>query len=140
MDTKVLNAAKHYRKRPSILVCEDDEGILDVITIILSEKGYAVTPLARSEEIYRHIAKDRPDLIFLDLWMPGLSGEDITLALKKDTSTRDIPVIIISANKDTAKIAKRSGADAYLPKPFDIADLEQIVERFIAPRGSLVAA
>lgn len=115
----------------NVLICEDDEGITDVAQIVLEGMGYQVTVQNDSTNIFNRIAEVKPNLILLDLWMPGLSGEEIARTLKANPSTRDIPIIIMSANKDTAQIATKAGANAFLAKPFDITALENLVEDFI---------
>jgi DNA-binding response OmpR family regulator len=117
-----------------ILICEDDEGIAEIVQIVLEGKGYKVVCLHDSRTVYTKIAEVKPDLVLLDLWMPGLSGEEIVRHLKANEITRPIPIIIISANRDTEKIAKQAGADAFLGKPFDLVVLENIVEGFLSNR------
>lgn len=114
-----------------ILICEDDEGITEVAQIVLETMGYEVMIQNDSTNIYTRVEEVKPDLILLDLWMPGLSGEEIAHHLKNQASTKHIPIIIMSANKDTAQIASQTGAEAFLPKPFDIVDLENIVEEVL---------
>jgi DNA-binding response OmpR family regulator len=114
-----------------VLICDDDEGILEVTRIILQSKGFQVETLSNSEMIYQKIDEFKPDLILLDLWMPVLSGEEITRTLKSDKNYSQIPIIIFSANKDTKKVAQEIGADDYLSKPFNIEELETIVEKNI---------
>lgn len=113
-----------------VLICDDDEGILDVIKIILEEKGYDVFILSKSEKVYETVDTFKPDVILLDLWMPGISGETITKELKKTSKTKMIPIIIVSANKDTIKIAKELEADDFLCKPFNIDRLEEMVDKY----------
>ena len=115
-----------------VLICEDDEGITEIVQIVLESSGYKVVVDSDSTNIYQRILEIKPDLILLDLWMPGLNGEEITILLKADPQTRRIPIIIMSANTDTAQIAKQAGAEAFLAKPFDIVALENIVETYIA--------
>lgn len=117
--------------KKTILVCDDDDGILDVVTIILNEMGYKVIALCDSEEVLTFVEHSPPDLILLDLWMPNISGEELTVKLKKNIKSQLIPIIIISASKDTEKIASDSGADDCLIKPFDIEELENMVKKYI---------
>ncbi|HEX2914523.1 MAG TPA: response regulator [Chloroflexia bacterium] len=114
-------------KDKSVLICEDDEGIIDVAQIVLEEMGYTVIVQNDSTNIFARIEEVQPHLILLDLWMPGLSGAEITRRLKADARTQFIPIIIMSANRDTARIAQEAGADAFLAKPFDISALEEVV-------------
>ena len=114
-----------------ILVCDDDEGIADIVKIILENKGYNVFSLTQCDDIFQKIEHIMPCLILLDLWMPILSGEEITKRLKQQEETKNIPVIIISANRDTQQIAEKVHANGFLCKPFDIEELESIVEKYI---------
>lgn len=114
-----------------ILACDDDIGIVEVIRIVLEEKGYEVKVTSNSEEVYSLIQSKRPDLLLLDLWMPGLRGEEIVKELRADKKTADIPIIIISASRETEIIAKEVGANTFLNKPFDIDKLEEIVDQYI---------
>lgn len=116
----------------TIVVCDDDEGILEVVKIVLEDKGYNVVPLSNPEKVTDTIKKVNPDLVLLDLWMPILNGDTITKSLKQNSETKDIPVIIVSANKDTSAIAKETGADSFLCKPFNIDELEQVVEKHLS--------
>lgn len=114
-----------------ILICDDDEGILDVATIVLYDKGYDVIALNDCKAVESKVSEVNPDLILLDLWMPKIGGEELTKRLKKNDKTRHIPVVVVSARRDTEEASKKIGADGYLLKPFDIEQLEQIVEKFI---------
>ncbi len=117
-------------KKYRVLICEDDEGITDVAHIVLSEAGYDVKVVDKKKEILNLVKTWHPDLILLDLWMPEASGEEITRALKATAEYKSIPIIIVSASKDTEKIALAAGADDFLSKPFDIAELEKKVAFF----------
>jgi len=116
-----------------ILVCDDDAGIVDVATLILEEQGYEVATASRGEEVLTAIQDPRPDLVILDLWMPGITGDKITQRLKQNSDTASIPVIIFSANRDTQKIATEVGANACISKPFDISELEEKVAQLLNP-------
>jgi DNA-binding response OmpR family regulator len=117
--------------KKTIIICDDDEGILEVVKIVLEEKGYDVIALSNPEKVLDTIKNSSPHLILLDLWMPILNGDLITQTLKSSEETKNIPVIIFSANKDTAEIAKQIGADNYLTKPFDIDQLEKLVDSYM---------
>lgn len=115
----------------NILICEDEEGIVEVTKIVLEEKGYNVIAVPDNTQIFDIVEKVKPNLILLDLWMPGLSGEEIARKLKNDPETKEIPIIIVSANRYTKNIAEDVGADNFLEKPFDIDALEKIVQQYI---------
>jgi DNA-binding response OmpR family regulator len=117
--------------KQTIVVCDDDEGIVDFTTIILNDLGYQVESATNGQEALEVIRATQPDLILLDLWLPILSGEEIMKELKKTESTCDIPVIVVSARKDTAEVATRSQAASFLCKPYDISELEGVVKKYL---------
>jgi len=110
-------------KKIKVLLCDDDEGIIEVIKIILEENGYEVKPLLNGKGIEKKVLKYIPDLIFLDIWMPGIDGKEVTKLLKNDPATMHIPIIIISALNEVDKIQDSIGADDFLAKPFEMQDL-----------------
>jgi two-component system, OmpR family, alkaline phosphatase synthesis response regulator PhoP len=113
-----------------ILVCDDDEGIVEVMQIILEENGYEVKPLTQGKGIEKKVAEYQPDLIFLDIWMPGIDGQETTKLLKKGVKTKDIPVVLVSALNEIGQIKNKVGADDFLAKPFDIQDLLKMVRKY----------
>ncbi|WP_207425826.1 PleD family two-component system response regulator [Pedobacter sp. SYSU D00535] len=107
----------------TILICDDDEGILDLVSIILEESGFQTVRVQNSFEVFNQIAKENPDLIFLDLWMPQLPGDQVLKTIREDAAISDIPVVVMSASRDGAQIAREAGANDFLAKPFDIDEL-----------------
>jgi CheY-like chemotaxis protein len=71
-----------------------------------------------------------PDLLLLDIWMSGMDGKEICKHLKSQEVTKHIPIIMISANKDTQKIAFECGADDFIAKPFQMKNLLQKVAQY----------
>jgi two-component system, OmpR family, alkaline phosphatase synthesis response regulator PhoP len=117
----------------TILICEDDDDILEVAKTVLEEKQYTVITCAHSEKVLEVLHAQKVDLVLVDLWMPKVGGAEITRSMKEDPQLKDIPVIILSANKDTALVAEEVGAQGFLAKPFDIEDLEKIVATHVSP-------
>jgi DNA-binding response OmpR family regulator len=117
-------------KKKKILVADDDPGILEAIQIMLEDEGYDVMVTVNGETVAK-IFEQEPDLLLLDIWMSGQSGEDICKALKASESTKHIPIIMISANRDTEAIAKSAGADDFITKPFDIDNLLSKVKKYL---------
>lgn len=116
-----------------VLICDDDQDILEVTREILTLRGYRVETLncLNPEDFISHIESIKPNVILMDLWIPEIGGEEATRALKANPATRDIPVIMFSANNDIEKVAQKSGAEDFLPKPYDISTLESIILRNI---------
>lgn len=115
-----------------ILVCDDDEGILDVISMTLTMFGFDVIVQQHSINVFNDIEKYNPGLIILDLWMPHIGGEMITKKLKESPDTKNIPVLITSASRDGEAIAHKVNADGFIAKPFDIHDLLATVQTFVS--------
>ncbi len=114
---------------PKIIIIEDDIDTLDIMTYILSEEGYEVIAAKNSGPL-KQIQVHQPILILLDNHLADGSGYDLCHKLKNDPDTMKFPVAMVSANLNLEKMAKECLADAYLKKPFDIADLIELVKRF----------
>lgn len=112
-----------------VLVVDDDLMILDAIKQILQDEAYDVVTTGNRETVQK-VYDTKPDVILLDIWMSGQDGRDICKHLKRQRTTQYIPIVMISANKDVEKIAKESGADGFITKPFDIDDLITIVNKY----------
>src|SRR6266702_4107992 len=106
-----------------ILIAEDDQPIIDIVKLILEGEGYTTIVATHEKEIRHAVFHQKPQLILLDIRLDSLDGGEFARELKANEQTRTIPIIIISANNETEKIAKGAGADDFLLKPFDIDDL-----------------
>lgn len=114
-----------------ILIIDDDLAILEVMKIILQEKDYRVVTISNSNLVETYISTHHPDIIIVDFWMAGLNGKKIVAQLKNNSTSKDIPIIMISANHEVKKIAQEVHANDFLAKPFDIDDLTKIVGKYI---------
>ena len=112
-----------------VLLADDDVGIVEAVKLMLEDEGYSVETVLSSAEI-KKLGADLPSVLVLDIWMSGEDGREICKYLKSQETTKRLPVILFSANKDIQRIAREVGADDFLPKPFDIDDLLKKVERF----------
>ncbi len=117
--------------KKTILVADDNQGILDVMKLLLGHVGYIVSTSLDGTGV-QNLMKPLPDLIFLDLLMSGYDGRDLCRNLKADIQTKDIPVIILSANTDIEKIAMACGANSFLAKPFQMKVMLEKVREMIA--------
>jgi CheY-like chemotaxis protein len=113
-----------------ILVADDDPAIVESTKLILEEFGYDVDTTVDGQTIYK-MEKDFPDLLLLDMWMSGQDGREICKYLKKESATKHIPIIMISASRDIRGSAKESGADDFIAKPFEMDDLIHVVRKYI---------
>ena len=116
--------------KKSIVVADDDPAIVDALQFMLEEEGYSVRTTVDGQTV-SVMFEEEPDLLLLDIWMSGQDGRDICKFLKSRETTKDIPIIMISANKDTQEIAKEAGADGFITKPFEMNDLLDKVAKCI---------
>ncbi|MBN2444261.1 MAG: response regulator [Spirochaetales bacterium] len=105
-----------------ILVVEDDKNILELIEYNLNKKGYKITCVSTGENALMAVGEQKPDLILLDLMLPGIDGITICDLLKNSDTTKDIPVIMVTAKGEEEDVVKglKVGADDYVTKPFSI--------------------
>lgn len=113
-----------------VLICDDDLDILEVTKIILQMKGFSVETRINCNHIFETVEEIKPDVILMDLWIPEIGGEAATSLLKNSEKTKGIPIILFSANNNLEKIAQSCGANHFLSKPFDINELEAVLEKF----------
>jgi DNA-binding response OmpR family regulator len=114
-----------------IIICDDDEGIVDVLEMFLENTGHKIIPECNSLNVKTLIESEKPDLIILDLWMPVVSGDQILRMIRSTAETKDIPVIVMSASRDGADIAAAAGASEYIAKPFDFDNVLAIVDKHL---------
>jgi len=113
-----------------VLILDDDLDILQICAIVLKKKGFDVSTLNNSNQILDQVRNYQPDVILMDNWIPGPGGIEATRQLK-GSELQDIPVIFFSANSNVTQLAREAQADYFLQKPFDIAELEAIVQMAI---------
>lgn len=116
-----------------VLILDDDLDILQICTIVLKKKGFEVATLNNSNQVLEQVRALRPDVILMDNWIPGPGGIEATRTLKMNSDTQDIPVIFFSANSNVTQLAQEARADYFLQKPFDISELEGIVQLAVDP-------
>ena len=120
-----------------ILVVEDEEDILELVRFNLSREGYSVMGAASGEEAWKLASSEFPDLIVLDLMLPGMDGLEVTKMIKNDPRTRDIPIIMLTAKGEESDIVTglEVGADDYITKPFSprilVARVRSVLRRKI---------
>ncbi|MEO7019952.1 MAG: response regulator [Ktedonobacteraceae bacterium] len=114
----------------TILVADDDKTILEAMRMMLEDEGYTVATTPSGTEA-RNLSGDLPAVLVLDIWMAGVDGRDVCRSLKSQEATRDLPIILCSANKDVQQIAQEVGADDFLLKPFDIDDFLAKIQHYM---------
>ena len=126
-------------KKTKIAVIEDEADILEVIDYNLSKEGFDVCSALNGEEGLALVKKEGPDLVLLDLMLPGLDGIEICRTLKADYSTRSIPIIMVTAKGEESDIVLGlgMGADDYVVKPFRPRELMARI-RSVLRRGDFI--
>jgi two-component system phosphate regulon response regulator PhoB len=103
-----------------ILIVDDEEDILELVAYNLAREGYQTIKAMSGEDALKKSQSDMPDLIILDLMLPGIDGLDVMKELKNNTATNNIPTIMLTAKGEEADIVTglELGADDYITKPF----------------------
>lgn len=113
--------------KKKVLVADDDASIIDVMQILLEENGYDVITAQNPADIDGLVTQN-PDIILLDIWMSGVSGNDVCKRIKSNNAYKNIPIIMFSANRDTKEIAMQCGANGFIAKPFEISEVLKVIE------------
>ncbi len=116
-----------------VLVVDDEPLNMKLFTLMLARRGYRVLEACDGYQGLDLARRERPDVIIMDVQLPGVSGLEVTRLLKDDPKTRDIPVIIATAFLIEEEDLLKSGCDGYMPKPF-------VMSQFVKLIGSLVGA
>ncbi|MGE4513755.1 MAG: response regulator transcription factor [Chryseobacterium sp.] len=118
-------------KSKKIMVCDDDQGILDVLQMLLESEGFTVFTEINSTNLIKQIHTHKPDLLLLDLWMPLLSGDQVLKAIRNTGEIKDLSVIVLSASVDGHDIASDAGANDFVAKPFDLDVIVSKIEKLL---------
>jgi len=106
--------------KENILVVDDEEDILELITYNLSREGYRVDPTTSGEEALERVFAKLPDLVILDLMLPGIDGLEVCRRLRADFKSKHVPIMMLTAKGEESDIVTglELGADDYMVKPF----------------------
>ena len=118
---------------PRVLVVEDNPVNLELVTALLEEAGCRILTAETAAAALQLVASERPDLILMDVQLPGMTGYEATRKLKANPTTATIPVVALTAQAmrgDEAR-ARDAGCDAYLTKPLDARALREVMRRFL---------
>ena len=122
-----------------ILIAEDEPNIVLSLEFLLAEAGYEVFVAGNGTDALELAGKHRPDLLVLDIMLPGLNGFEVCRLLRADPELRDMRILILTARGREHEIARglALGANAYLTKPFGTHELLRIVEELLngSPAG-----
>ena len=109
----------------TILIVDDEKDIVELVAYNLSREGYQIARAYDGHQALQYISENKPDLVILDLMLPGISGFEICRLVRKKPETESLPIIMLTAKSDSVdKITGLEiGADDYLTKPFNVREL-----------------
>ncbi len=125
-------------KQPRILIVEDNPKNLKLIRDVLQYWGYQVVDAGSGEEGVELATREPPDLILMDLQLPGIDGHEALRLLRREPTTRAVPVVAVTAfamQDDRDRVAL-SGFDGFLEKPLSVRDLPEQVKGFLQAEAS----
>jgi two-component system cell cycle response regulator DivK len=114
-----------------IIIFDDDEDILSICSYILVQQGWEVITYTDCNDIAERVSDANPSVILMDNWIPDAGGIIATQTLKNIEKLKHIPVIYFSANSDIQLLANHAGAETYLAKPFDLDELEKVINKVL---------
>ena len=113
-----------------ILIVEDDPQVAQLIALVLKRHGLTSEIVSDGRSALARAKDLRPALIFADLSLKGMGGDVLCTALKSQPETAEIPYVVLSGDRDIAQKARSCGADDYMGKPFEFADLIRLVDKY----------
>ena len=125
------------KRKPTVLIADDDLEILGLTRSLLRRRGFEVFEASDGDEAMRQLLENRPDLVILDVMMPGQSGWEVCRSIRETDSLKDMGVIMLTGvgerlNEMTSPLY---GADAFLDKPFEFAALDQLISEVLEKRN-----
>ncbi|MCR4406945.1 MAG: response regulator [Anaerolineae bacterium] len=125
------------KPKGTVLCVEDEPEVIELIQVMLETAGYRVIGVLGGDEALQAMRRDRPDLVLLDLMMPGVDGWTVFKQMRADPELRDIPVVPVTAvdrHIDVVLALEVAGVDEYVTKPFGREELVASVEKVLRRR------
>jgi two-component system phosphate regulon response regulator PhoB len=119
--------------KPFVLVAEDDEDILELVALLLEERGYEIARAGDGQEALGLISARPPDLAVLDVRMPKLDGFEVSRRIRANDDTQEVPVILLTAlaREEDVAVGIDAGATDYVKKPFSPDELVTRIEAIL---------
>ena len=126
-----------YVKRTAILIADDDPQVVELVHAYLEKEGFAVVIAADGETALERVARDRPDLVVLDIMLPKLDGWAVCRHLREDPDTRTIPIVMLTSRGEEMDrvLGLELGADDYVTKPFSPRELMARIKAVLRRTG-----
>ena len=123
--------------KPNIMVVDDEKNICELIRLYLEKEGFAVTIANNGSDAIAMIRQNRPDLVLLDIMMPGMDGYAVLRRLKSNDTTASVPVIFLSAKSEEYDriYGLEAGADDYIVKPFSVLEVVSRIRAVLRRSG-----
>jgi two-component system, OmpR family, alkaline phosphatase synthesis response regulator PhoP len=123
-----------------ILIVEDHPTMREAMRLVLEGEGFDIDEASDGAQALSAVHQQPPDLVLLDMSIPGVSGPDVLAAVKRDPTTSEVRVIVVTATGEEGRAAAMAGgADHYFTKPFSPIALLQAVEEVLGPEGAAPA-
>jgi two-component system, OmpR family, phosphate regulon response regulator PhoB len=117
-----------------ILIVEDHPTMREAMRLVLEGEGFDIDEASDGQQALASVQEDRPDLVLLDMSIPGVSGTEVLAAVKNDPATTEVRVIVVTATGEEGRAAAMAGgADHYFTKPFSPIALLNAVEEVLGP-------
>lgn len=119
---------------PRILVADDEPALLRLLEFVLGRRGYIIQGVTNGNAAVEILKTESPDLVILDVMMPGLDGYEVLTYIRETAHLEGLPVVMLTARAqlDDIQLGLSLGADAYLAKPFDPEELFSVVESLVS--------
>lgn len=131
----LLHSARRMSSKQMILVVDDDLPIIVLMRALLKEYGYEPVTAATGAEAIEKVRQQRPDLILLDRYMPGMSGDDVIQALRDEPGLDQVPILMLSGEPIPPAELIQLGVQGSILKPFDINDLVEQIRTYAGVRA-----
>ncbi|PIE12221.1 MAG: two-component system response regulator [Rhodobacterales bacterium] len=117
-----------------VLLIEDEPNIIEAVSFILSRDGWRVDTHSNGQTAVDTVLERQPDLVILDVMLPGMSGYDILRSLRAEKTTVDLPVLMLTARGQTKdrELAEKYGASRFMTKPFSNAEVLEAVRELVS--------
>ncbi len=131
-----FHTVKYAAWNKSVLLVDDDEAVIKTLRPILLSHGYAVLTAGSGEDGLQIAQRQKPDLIILDVILPGIKGREVCQQLKENYETKDIPIVFLTAkdSPEDLKAEKDAGSAGHITKPVDVKTLIGTVQNVLGPK------
>lgn len=124
----------------SILIADDEPALLRLMEFVLVKQGYVLRLVANGEDALQEVARERPDLVILDIMMPKLDGYAVAERLRAEESTQNLPIILLSAKAQSEDIERGEtiGVNRYITKPFVLDEFVQTIRDVLSEAAAVI--